>query len=201
MSQQVTERVTGRWVIGLLLIMLPACGLARGESPYPIAWTRQLGTSSDDGSRSVAVDVAGNAFISGWTLGDLGGTNAGGYDAFLAKYDSDGNWLWSRQLGTSSDDESRSVAVDGAGNAFISGFTEGDLGGTNDGNYDAFLAKYDSDGNQQWSSQLGTSNNDSSYSVAVDGAGHAFISGYTNGSLGGTNAGSYDAFLYSNEDD
>jgi len=175
------------------IVLVPSVG--RAEAPYNLAWSRQIGTSADDSSVSVAVDGLGNAFISGVTNGSLGGTNAGLEDAFLTKYDSAGNLAWSRQIGTSGGDRSHSVALDGLGNVFISGFTFGNLGGTNAGNTDAFLTKYDSAGNLVWSRQIGTSGFDSSSSVAVDGLGNAFISGYTNGSLGGTNAGSYDAFL------
>ena len=156
------ERLTYGRVMSVLGVLLLTCGLAWAEDPYEVAWTRQLGTSSDDYSHSVAVDSAGNAFISGHTDGSLNGDNAGQWDAFLVKYDSDGNWLWSRQLGTSSYDFSESVAVDGAGNAFISGSTQGNLGGNNAGLTDAFLTKYDSDGNLLWTQQLGTSSYDSS---------------------------------------
>ena len=159
-------------------------------------WTEQLGTSGDDGSLSVAVDGEGNAFISGWTWGIMGETNAGLHDAFLTKYDPNGNKQWTRQLGTSTYDLSHSVAVDGDGNAFISGYTKGNLDGqTSAGGFDAFLTKYDPNGNKQWTKQLGTSSYEISYSVAVDGEGNAFISGVTEGSLGGDNAGIYDAFL------
>ncbi len=157
-------------------------------------WSRLIGTSNGAGY-SVAVDGSGNAYITGSTLGDLGGVSAGGYDAFLAKYDSLGNKLWTSQIGTSYDDRSRSIAVDGSGNAYISGYTRGDLGGTNEGYEDAFLVKYDSLGNELWSQQIGTSDYDDSYSVAVDGSGNAYISGVTQGDLGGTNSGSADTYL------
>ncbi len=50
-------------------------------------WTQQTGTSGDDFSFSVAVDAAGNAYITGYTNGVLGDSNAGGWDAFLVKYE------------------------------------------------------------------------------------------------------------------
>ena len=52
-----------------------------------LAWTQQLGTSSSEHSNSVAVDSFDNVYITGSTGGVLGGTNAGSYDAFLAKYE------------------------------------------------------------------------------------------------------------------
>ena len=159
-------------------------------------WTRQLGTSSTDLSASVATDASGNVFISGYTLGDLDGTNAGGVDAFLSKYDTSGSLLWTRQLGTSSSDASWGVATDTAGNVFINGSTDGDLYGSNAGGGDAFLSKYDTLGNLLWTHQIGTSSNDDSRGVAVDAVGNVFISGFTYGSLGGQpSAGNYDAFV------
>ncbi len=179
----------------LAAVFLSVVSSALAEAPYNVGWLRQIGTSSEDRSHSVAVDAWGNAYISGYTFGSLGGPKAGIYDAFLTKYDSAGTPVWSRQIGSSSYDESNSVAVDASGNAYISGYTYGSLGGPNAGDADAFLTKYDSAGNVLWSRQIGTSSADESYSVAVDASGNAYISGSTYGSLGGPNAGSTDAFL------
>ncbi len=186
--------MTKQIVVVMMAVVLCA-GMALAEYPYQVAWTAQIGSSSNDSSNSVAVDASGNAYISGVTFGSLGGTNAGGADAFLTKFDSSGNELWSQQIGTASTDSSRSVAVDASGNVYISGRTEGNLGGTNAGGADAFLSKFDSSGNELWSQQIGTATYDYSNSVAVDASGNAYISGYTLGSLGGPHAGSYDAFL------
>ena len=93
---------------------------------------------------------------------------------------------WSREFDTPADDYSRSVAVDGLGNAYIAGDTGGD----------AFLAKYDSSGDLLWAEQIGsTSGEDSWVYVDVDASGNAYISGRTYGSLGGPNAGETDVFL------
>ncbi|KKK84489.1 hypothetical protein LCGC14_2782830, partial [marine sediment metagenome] len=169
--------------------------LAKYDSSGASVWIRQLGTSTHDVSESVAVDSAGNTYISGWTWGSLDGNNAGLTDAFLAKYDSSGTWQWTRQLGTASNDYSKSVAIDSNDNVYISGHTEGSLDGNSAGSADAFLAKYNSSGVWQWTRQLGTSEWDASRSVAVDSNGNAYISGYTEGSLDGNNVGLDDAFL------
>jgi hypothetical protein len=170
--------------------------LAKYDTSGVLLWTRQLGTGGWDETNSVAIDSSGNAYISGYTSDSLGGPYAGGgADAFLAKYDASGVLLWKRQLGTSGGDGSNSVAIDSSGNAYISGSTEGSLGSPNAGGYDAFLAKYDASGSLLWTCQLGTSDYDQSYSVAIDGSGNAYISGLTGGSLGGPNLGGMDAFL------
>ena len=178
-----------------LVFLLASSAAQATEAPYELQWVSQLGTGNNDSSSSVAIDGSGNAYISGGTGGSLGGTNAGSSDAFLAKYDSSGALLWTRQIGTTDWDWSNSVAVDGYGNAYISGTTGGSIGGQNAGGFDAFLAKYDSSGALLWTRQLGTSDWDISNSVAIDGSGNAYISGWTDGSIGGPNAGGPDAFL------
>jgi len=184
-------------VAGLATALAFVASPAGAEAPYDLAWTRQLGTSAYDVSFGVAADAAGNVFISGTTRGSLGGQpNAGYGDAFVAKYDASGKLLWTRQLGTSGDDDSCGVAADAAGNVFISGETSGNLGGQpNAGGYDAFVAKYDASGKLLWTRQLGTSARDVSFGVAADADGNVFISGETSGSLGGPKAGNADAFV------
>ncbi len=168
---------------------------AFGEAPYQIEWARQFGTGEWDDGRSVAVDGMGNVYVSGWTNGDLGGTNAGSSDAFLTKYDHLGNLLWMRQVGTDEIDYSTSVALDASGNAYITGYTFGSLAEANAGAADAFLIKYDSLGNQLWSQQIGAISGDVSHAVAVDSLGNVYISGYTYTDLAGTSAGGQDAYL------
>ena len=161
-------------------------------------WTRQLGTTKVDQGRSVSVDGSGNAYVTGTTRGNLdGNTSAGGTDVFLTKYDTDGDKLWTRQLGTASGDGGWGVSVDSSGNAYVTGYTLGGLDGNiNAGGSDMFLAKYDTDGAKLWTQQLGTASDDSGCSVSVDGSGNAYVTGRTEGELGGnTSAGGSDIFL------
>ena len=103
--------------------------------------------------------------------------------------------LWIRQLGTSSDEYADALAPDGAGGAFVSGMTEGSLGGPGAGASDAWLAHYDSAGNQRWVRQLGTIAPEIAGALASDGAGGALVAGATQGSLGGPSAGLADAWI------
>jgi hypothetical protein len=168
---------------------------ALAEAPYRRAWTAQAGTSADDVGNSLAVDPFGNTYISGSSKGALGGPAAGFYDPVLIKLDTAGNELWSRQFGTDGFDDSYGVAVDGAGNAYLSGYTWGGIGGPSVGGGDGFLVKYDPSGNELWTKQIATDQMDSPQSVAVDAAGNAYVCGHTKGSFDGPNAGDRDMFL------
>ena len=169
--------------------------VSKYDASGTLEWTQQLGTSQQDTSHGVSADGLGNVYISGWTAGSLEGTNAGGYDAFVSKYDASGTLEWTRQLGTSEYDASWSVCADGLGNVYISGRTDGSLGESDDGGDDAFVAKYDARGALEWVRQLGTSEGDASRGVSADGVGNVFITGFTEGGFGESNAGSYDGFL------
>ena len=167
-------------------------------------WLKQFGTSSIDVGHGIAVDANGNSYVTGKTVGDLAGTeNAGSYDAFIAKYDTSGNQLWIKQYGTSSydetigssylnDDAGRGIAVDTNGNSYITGYTEKDIVYSTARQYDVFITKYDTSGNQLWVKELFTSGDydEKGYGIAVDEHGNSYITGSTEGNLAGTgNAG------------
>ena len=73
-------------VLAVVVMASFAASTAKAEQAYDLAWARQIGTTSYDYGESVAVDGLGNAYISGYTGGSLGGPSAGYRDAFLAKY-------------------------------------------------------------------------------------------------------------------
>ncbi|MFH1227028.1 MAG: SBBP repeat-containing protein [Planctomycetota bacterium] len=162
-------------------------------------WTSQLGTASNDRAQSVAVDTAGNIYVTGYTEGGLdGNTNAGYSDSIVVKYNAQGVKQWTGQLGTSDYESATGVAADASGNIYVTGYTNGGLdGNTNPGEVgDFFLVKYDSSGVKQWTRQSGTASDDVAFGVAVDTAGNIYVTGYTKGGLdGNTNAGSADLFM------
>jgi hypothetical protein len=170
--------------------------VAKYSSNGALVWKKQLGTTSYDYTTGVATDSNSNVYISGLTYGSLGGTFQGGfYDAWVAKYSSNGLLIWKKQLGTASGDYSNGVATDSIGNVYISGLTGGSLGGANQGLDDAWVAKYRSNGALVWKKQLGTASDDQSYDIATDIKGNIYISGFTGGSLGGANQGLNDAWV------
>jgi len=160
-------------------------------------WIRQIGVNnSQDSLYAATPDGSGGVYVSGDTEGSLGGPNAGVYwDVWLARYDELGNQLWIRQFGAFDWDFARAMAPDGAGGAYVSGSTLDSLGGPNAGSVDVWLAHYDGAGNQSWIRQIGTSETEGASAAAPDGSGGVFMSGTTDGSLGGPIVGSYDAWL------
>lgn len=161
-------------------------------------WTRLVGTSGIDVGLYIATDLNDNAFVTGYTTGNLDGeTNAGSNEAFIVKYDTNGNRLWTKLLGTSDSERGRGIAADAIGNIYVAGTSAGDLDGeTNAGAEDAFIAKYDTNGNKIWVKLLGTTSADYGRGVSLDNSGNLFVVGYTSGDLGGNiNAGFEDIFI------
>jgi hypothetical protein len=160
-----------------------------------LLWKKQLSSPEIDVSNGVATDSSGNVLISGRTTGALAGINKGERDAWVAKYSPNGKFLWKKQLGTSGIDVSFDVATDNNGKVLITGGTTGALTGSNQGELDAWVAKYKPDGNLLWKRQLGTSGTEFSSGATTDSSGNIFISGVTSGALVGSNQGKFDAWF------
>ncbi|MBI4904042.1 MAG: PKD domain-containing protein [Acidobacteria bacterium] len=166
--------------------------------PPSIQWTRQFGTSpaTEEVRSAAATSPTGDVYVAGYTFGALPGfVNAGNYDAFLRKYDANGNELWTRQFGTIKNDIALGVAANSTG-VYVVGWTGGAFTGqTNAGDADAFIRKYDDLGNELWTRQFGTVAVEEGNGVGVN-AGGVFIVGSTNGIFSGqATAGSTDTFV------
>lgn len=132
------------------------------------------GSERGDG---IAVDSLGAAYITG----------AAGGDALVAKLDASGASLsYSTHVGGSASDEGDGIALDALGNAYVTGVTTSTdfpvLGANqtaSGGGKDAFVTKVDSSGALVYSTYLGGSLDDVGWSIAVDGAGSAYVAGVT----------------------
>src|SRR3990167_4104209 len=158
-------------------------------------WTKQFGTTSNEFPYGIAVDVNGNAYVTGYTGGSLYGQMQGAGDLFIVKFNTSGLEQWWTQSGTAGWDVPNGIAVDANGNVYIAGYTDDSLGGTNQGEDDVFVAKYNVSGTQQWIRQFGTAGEDRGYSVTVDGSGNVCVAGATTGSIEGANKGWWDVFI------
>jgi len=160
----------------------------------------------------LAVDALENVVLAGSYTGavDFGGgvlTSAGSYDAFLAKFDSDGSHLWSHRFGDAGVQQAQDATVDASGNVVIAGYFGGtvDFGGgalaaIGSTFSDIFLATFDPVGNHAWSERFGDASLDYAGTVALDPWDNIVISGRFQGAIdfgGGvlTGAGDDDVFL------
>lgn len=170
-----------------------------GGSPPIAGDTTLLGTTAEDLAGGMAVDDDGNLFLALAAGGAMDGQeHAGGKDVVLLKYGPDGQKLWTAQAGTLATERPYGVAVDGQGGAYVAGYTAGNLDGEHEGNGedDAFLARFDGDGQLLWVTQFGSMDAaDRAYALASDADGNAYVAGYTLGSLATDSAGDKDVIL------
>lgn len=167
---------------------------------------------------SIATDINGNVYVTGLFQGSSmsfdsitinNNSNSFG-DAFIVKYDSNGNALWAKSFGGNWNDYPISICTDQNANVIVTGFFESDsvqLDGTtlyNEGNShfgDVFVLKFDQLGNLLWAKNSGGNSPDYSFSVACDLNGNAFITGtYSSDSISfGTttlySGGDYNIFV------
>jgi Beta-propeller repeat len=184
-----------------------------------IVYSTYLGGNGSDFANDLALDSAGEAFVVGTTSSTnfpiasaLQSTYGGGsYDAFVTKLSTTGSVSYSTYVGGSLDDQAEGVAVDGAGEAFVTGLTfstnfrtVSPLQGTNlAAGGTAFVAKLNIGGSALvYSTYLGGNGVDSGNAIALDAAGDAFVVGSTTSTnfptaspLQSSLGGSQDAFV------
>jgi hypothetical protein len=165
-----------------------------------LVYSSFLGGSGEDIAYSIAIDSAGNAYLTGQTAsltfpgvsaGSIQPAAGGGLDAFVTKINPAGTAIvYSTFLGGSGDDTALGIAVDGAGNAYLTGQTastafpgvgagsiQPSYGG---GSFDGFVTKLNAAGSAiVYSSFLGGGGFDRGYGIAVDAAGNAYVTGQT----------------------
>jgi hypothetical protein len=157
------------------------------------AYSTYLGGSGFESGTGVAIDSAGNAYVTGLTYsGDFPTVRpshaySGGIDSFIAKIAPDGASLsYSTYIGASNV-QSSGIAVDASGSAYITGlaFTSdlpliNPLQSVLSGSVDAFMVKLSPAGSAfLFSTYLGGSNADSGEGIAIDPSGYAYIAGRT----------------------
>lgn len=183
-----------------------------------VLFSTYLGGDSADYAFHVATDSTGAAYTVGYTESNnfpvanpFRSTRAGDRDAFVSKFSSSGTLMYSTYLGGSARDEGYGIAVGSGGEAYVTGHTASSnfpvvnafrptYGG---GTYDAFVTKLSPTGaSAVFSTFLGGSSDDFGTAIAVDGAGQAYVAGYTWSTdfpvLGGaqmSHAGARDVFL------
>jgi hypothetical protein len=177
-----------------------------------LAYSTLVGGTGSDSGRGVALDDAGNAYVTGQTASANYPTTPGVYDrgynqntdAFVTKFDSTGSRIvYSTFVGGTAFDSGNGIAVDGAGAAYIAGFTgstnypttAGAFDPTHNGGSDAFVTKLSPTGSAlEYSSYLGAGgfSFDGANGIAVDDEGSAYVTGFAGSGAFPTTPGAYD---------
>jgi hypothetical protein len=162
-----------------------------------LVYSTYIGGSNEDRGYGIAVDGSGNAYVTGWTNsidydvtpGAFQTTKDVSYDVFVTKLNASGSGLvYSTYIGGSNWDEGFGIAVDGSGNAYVTGetystdydVTLGAFQTTYGGSGDVFVTKLNASGSSLvYSTYIGGSSDDYSYGIAVDGSGNAYVTGRT----------------------
>jgi Beta-propeller repeat len=149
---------------------------------------------------SVSVDAAGNVYTTGAFNGtvdfDSGAglasfTALGFMDGYMSKVDSNGYFVWAKQISSCSGiDYGRAIVVDTSGTIYVAGAFEnssdfdpgpGVLNLTAAGNSDVYISKFDTTGSLKWAKKMGGVSYEYVFGIATDMAGHIYSTGYFNG--------------------
>ncbi|HPS21228.1 MAG TPA: SBBP repeat-containing protein [Candidatus Paceibacterota bacterium] len=184
-------------------VMFPQ--LAKADNVL-LNWVGQIGGAGRDISYSNAIDSSGNVYTTGFFsgtadldpgIGNVSLTSAL-YDAFVLKMDSDGNFVWAKQMGGTAGNQAfgRSLKVDASKNVYITGYFSGtvdfDPGAgtfplTAVGGTDVFIVKLNSSGNFVWAKQVGGHNTGTdsadSKNLTLDSLNNIYISGSFSGTV------------------
>lgn len=155
----------------------------------------RIGSPGNDEGMDIVRDKQGNMIVTGFFMetvdfdpgaGVTNLTSAGGYDAFIAKYDPDHKLLWAKRLGGAGTDFAHALALDAAGNVLVTGSFEetGDFDPgtstfplTSAGADDSFVCKLDGNGNFVWAKRFGGVGRQTARGIAVDASGNVLSIG------------------------
>lgn len=145
--------------------------------------SKQYGTEAEETAYKILVDGEQNVYLTGSTSGNYVGKQIGSGDSMFLKVTPEGELLWSKQFGTKRWDGVHGIVLSKADptQIIISGCQNWDK-------CQAFLRKYDKDGNAIWTHELSPSFSTCGRELAIDDAGNIYFTGGTHGALYGTAA-------------
>jgi hypothetical protein len=179
-------------------------------------WGTYYGSGNVDGTAEISIDNSGNIYIGGSTESttDIASTGAwdvtlgSSFDAYLAKFTSNGNRTWGTYYGGNGYDFGNDLVTDANANVYLAGRTAsvtdiastGAWDVTRDNSYDGYLVKFSSNGVRLWGTYYGGEGQDNIYALAIDSNYNIFISGNTSSTNGIASAGAWDISLGGDQD-
>lgn len=163
-----------------------------------LLWAKKMGGIKNDYGFSSICDLQGNVYTTGSfqetvdfdpgpEVNNL--SSVGRSDVFVQKLDTDGNFLWVKQMGGKYDDTGYDITIDVDGNIITTGHFQktidfdpgpGVTNLTSEGKLDVFVQKLDADGNFMWAKSMGGIDDDKGYSVTSDVDGNVYTTGFFN---------------------
>jgi len=196
--------------------------LCKYDSSGTFKWARTWGGDNPESVGSICIDTSENIYLTGVFGGTIDfdpgpgedlHTGVGFMDAYLTRYDSDGNYIWTVTWGGSAVEIGTGVAVSPQGDVYVTGeFTEtvdfdpgtGEWSGSSNGDNDIYLSKFGSGGDFIWANIWGGPGEDYPGGVSVDPDGRPYVAGKfrdtvdfdpNSGTENRTSNGSGDCFL------
>jgi len=164
--------------------------IAKYDANGSVLWAKNGGGTAGDMAYGVALDNSGAVYVTGFfsgtmTVDGVTVTSAGLYDIFLAKYNSDGTLVWLKRAGGTGSDIAHGIVLDSVGNIGIVGEFQNTASFDNNsiaalGLGDAFIAKYDPNGNNLWAQRGGGTINyqtDRANAIGSDGSNSFYVTG------------------------
>ena len=164
-----------------------------------LVWAKRIGGVGSDLGFSIAITPTGEVVLTGWFSStadfDPGAavvniTSAGDNDVFIAKFDTVGNYVWAKKIGSNNTDRGTSIATNLAGEIFLTGYFyntvdfdpgTGVVNIASAGSSDVFVLKLSSSGNYIWAKTMGGTSNEAAYSIAINTFGEVFTTGEFHG--------------------
>lgn len=144
--------------------------VAKYNSAGTRVWINRIGGTGDDTGYGIALDSAGNIYITGSETADT----YGGSDVFVVKLTTAGVISWQKKFGGAADDVGYGIVIDAANNIYVTGYESSDSYGGSD----VFVAKLTTAGGISWVKQIGGADDDIGHGITLDSAGNIYVTGY-----------------------
>lgn len=170
-------------------------------------WGTYLGGNSEDFGNSIALDASNNVYLCRYTFSENNIATSGAHqtektgihDAFLVKFNNNGTRLWGTYYGGTNEDWGNAVKISSLGSVYIAGKTGSSSSISTTGihqeniagNYDVFLAKFNSSGVRQWGTYYGGLLYDNLSSLDIYGSTSIYIAGTTYSTTGISTVNAY----------